>query len=183
MNKYIIASLSIVIAGFIIFIVGLILSNFILSITGGVMIILPILILKIGEYKEKRKSLLEYMENKDKSLLPLPKTNLKKRLNDKRIMSMLMSLFITAIIFAFITILLKNYVLGVSDIDLDKAIKDGCAKLNMGGTCITDPSKIIVPYDVNKDGIKGGVDDTLTNLLKMYNCTDSCIRKRCGCPA
>ena len=179
MNKYVIISLSIVVLGFIILTVGLVFSNIILNALGCVMIILPILILKIKDYGTKRKSILEYMENKDKSILPLPKTKIRK----KEIISSIMSLFITIIVIAFISIALKNYFFKLSDIDIKKAESDGCAKLSMGGTCITEPSKIYVPYDVNKDGIVGGIGDSLEDLLRTYyNCTGSCVRKRCGCP-
>jgi L-lactate permease len=180
MDKYEIALISVTVLGFVIFVTGLALSNYILSEVGGAMIVLIIVVFKLEQFESRRKSLLESMENKDQSILPQLKAKIKKR----EIIPMIMSVLITAIIIGFMYIMLDNYFLKISQIDVNGAVKDGCAKLNMGGTCITDPAKIIVPYDVNKDGTVGGNGDTFTNLLKNYfNCTGACVRKRCGCPS
>lgn len=182
MNKDIIIVLSIIILGFIVTAIGFAFSILILNLVGIVIIVLPFLFLKLKDFGTRRKSLLEEMENKDKTVLPLPKTNIKLRLQNKKIISAIMSMFVTVIIIAFVYIMLKNYFFELSDIDLEKAVNDGCSKLKMGGNCIIEPSRIVIPYDVNKDGVKGGVGDDLENLLEKYNCTDVCIRKRCGCP-
>lgn len=179
MDKYKIITISMIVIGFVLFVAGIAISSSLLSEIAGGIIVIAIIIFKVGDYEEKRNSLLENMENKDKSILPQIKANIRK----KEIIPTIMSIIIVVIIIAFLSVMLKAFFFNLGDIDIEKAVKDGCAKLNMGGTCITDSSTIIVPFDVNKDGTAGGINDTFSNLMNdYYNCTGSCVRKRCGCP-
>lgn len=168
------------VAGFILFTLGILEGDLILSATGGVIAIMVPLILKLKQYQVKRKSILDYAENKDESILPLKRTTLRK---DDNKVKVLMMIFIALITLGFTTILMKNYIFEPNYFSLQKAVNDGCTELNMKGNCNKDPSEIMVPLDVNKDGTAGGSGDTLSNLFeKYYNCTGSCVRKRCGCP-
>jgi len=179
MEKYKIITIFMLFLGFVLFVSAIALSSSLLTEIGGAMIVVAVIVFKIGDYEEKKSLLLESMENKDKSILPQIKTIIRK----KEIIPTIMSVIIVIIILAFLSVMLDAYFFKMGEIDIDKAVKDGCAKLNMGGTCITDPSKIIVPYDVNKDGTTGGINDTFTNLMRDYfNCTGSCVMKHCGCP-
>ncbi|MFH1228807.1 MAG: hypothetical protein V1678_00085 [Candidatus Aenigmatarchaeota archaeon] len=177
MEKYETASLALFVLSFVLFVAGLATSNVLLSGISGVIVIFGILLFKLGQYEDKRGSFLDKIENKDKALLPLFKAQIKK----KEIITSILSLVIVVVIMAFVAIMLNRYFFKMSDISLEDAIGDGCAKLNMGDTCITDPVKIIVPYDVNGDGKAGGDGDTFSNLMKTQNCTGNCILKRCGC--
>jgi hypothetical protein len=178
MEKYGIVAIASLVLSFVLFIAGLATSNVMLGGVGGIFIIFAAIIFKIGQYEEKRSSLLQRMENKDHALLPLFKATVKKR----EVASTILSITVLVIIIAFLIVMLNSYFFKMSNIDLDKAIKDGCAKLNMGDTCITEPAKIIVPYDVNGDGRAGGDGDTFSSLMAAQNCTGSCVMKRCGCP-
>ena len=179
MEQYKIITIFMLVLGFVLFVSGIAISNSLLTEGGGAMVVIAVIVFKIGGYEEKKSLLLESMENKDKSILPQIKTIIRK----KEIIPTIMSVIIVIIIMAFLSVMLDAYFFNIGEIDINKAVKDGCAKLNMGETCITDPSKIIVPYDVNKDGTTGGINDTFTNLMKdYYNCTGSCVMKRCGCP-
>lgn len=179
MNKYTIIMIFAFIAGFILFTLGILLGDLILCATGGSIAILVPLILKLKETQVKKSSVLDYIQTKDESLLPLKKSVLKKEDNKIKV---LMMLFIALIALGFTTILMKNYIFEPNYFTLQQAANDGCTKLNMQGGCKTDPSQIAVSLDVNKDGIVGGVNDTLASLFeKYYNCTDSCVKKRCGC--
>jgi len=71
---------------------------------------------------------------------------------------------------------------GSSYLDIQSAISEGCEKLEPKKLCRNDPSKIIVTFDVNKDGIVGGEGDTFSALMEAQNCTAQCIKVRCGCP-
>jgi hypothetical protein len=179
MEKYKIITISMLVLGFVLFVSGISISSSLLTEIAGAIIVIAVIAFKIGDYEEKKSLLLESMENKDKSMLPQVKTIIRK----KEIIPTIMSVIIVIIILAFLSVMLEAYFFKMGEIDIEKAVKDGCAKLNMGDTCITDPSKIIVPYDVNKDGTTGGINDTFSNLMRdYYNCTGSCIMKHCGCP-
>ncbi len=71
---------------------------------------------------------------------------------------------------------------GGSYLDIQSAINDGCNQLEPKKFCRKDPSTIIVNFDVNKDGVVGGQEDTLSALLETQGCVGDCIRVRCGCP-
>ena len=179
MEKYKIITFFMLFLGFVLFVSGISISSSLLTEVGGAAIVVAVIVFKIGDYEEKKSLLLESMENKDKSILPQVKTIIRK----KEIIPTIMSIIIVIIILAFLSVMLEAYFFKMGEVDVEKAVRDGCAKLNMGETCITDPTKIIIPYDVNKDGITGGINDTFTNLMReYYNCTGSCIMKRCGCP-
>lgn len=179
MDKYKAIIVSVITISFILFAVGIAISySLLIEITGAIIVIL-IIILRLKDYKKKEKTFLENIENKDQSILPQIRTIMRKR----EIIPTIISIMIVLVVMTLLFIMLKFYLFSESNIDIDKAVKDGCAKLNMGEICITDPSKIIVPYDVNKDGIAGGINDTFSNLMNdYYNCTGACIKKRCGCP-
>jgi uncharacterized membrane protein YiaA len=180
MNRYTIAMILAFIAGFIVFIFGMLYGDLIICATGGLIAILVPLIFKLRQYQEKRKSILDYAENKDESLLPLKRTPLRR--DDNKIKALMM-IFIGLIALGFTSILMKNYIFEPTYFTLQKAVNDGCTELNMKENCNKDPSEIMVPLDVNKDGTVGGPSDTLSNLFeKYYNCTGSCVKKRCGCP-
>jgi hypothetical protein len=170
-------SLAMVALGFIVFTLGLFLSMGILNWIGGAMITIPVVVLLVKGYEERNSSLLDNMENKDRSVLPTYKANIRR----KEILPAIMSLLLIIVVVAALGIMLKTFFFQLSDIDVDRAIKDGCAKVNMGGSCITAPSSIIIPYDVNNDGVKGGTGDTFLSLMESQNCSESCIMKRCGC--
>jgi len=179
MNKYTIIMISAFVAGFIVFTLGILGGDLTLCATGGVIVIMVPLILKLKQYQVKRKSILDYNENKDESLLPLKRTSLRR--DDNKIKALMM-IFIGLVALGFTSILMKNYIFEPNYFALQKAVNDGCTELNMRGACNKDPSQIMVTLDVNKDGIAGGPGDTLSNLFeKYYNCTGSCVRKRCGC--
>jgi len=182
MNKDIIITVILIIiitAGLIVFTIGVISGDSILSVMGGVMVILPPLILKLRGFKRKRKSVIYYMEDRDKTILPLKRTSVKKKEFNLR---PLILIFIAVIAVGLTMILMRRYVFKPTYITFGAAVNDGCAILNMGG-CKKNPSEIIVNYDVNKDGIIGGIGDNLSDLLEGYgNCTGNCIRIRCGCP-
>jgi hypothetical protein len=175
MNK--IAILSLIVLGFIIFIIGIILGDVRLNAVGFIIIILTVFYVFLKEKEVKKKSILYYIENKDESVLPLSKSNIKKK---EIKISLFLTLFISIVAFALAWNMLSNYLFAPSPLSIENIINKGCTEL-VRGTCDKDPSTIVVPYDVNKDGIVGGINDTLSNLLKMSNCTDACIKRRCGC--
>ena len=187
MNRDIIITIIIVLAGFVIFTIGIVSGDLIWNIIGGIIIVLPPIILKLKDFKKKRKSLIHYIESEDEPILSSKKTRVSFEIKEK--IKKLRKFFEKAIIMIFIagiaiglaSILMTKYVFKPTYITSEAAVSNGCAILNMGG-CKKDPSEIIVNYDVNGDGKIGGVDDNLSNLLEIYNCTGNCIKRRCGCP-
>ena len=167
------------VAGFVIFTLGILSGDLTLCATGGLIVILIPTILKLKQYQAKKSSVLDYVENKDESILPLRRTILSRENNKVKA---LMMIFIALISLGFTSILMKNYIFEPSYFTLQNAVNDGCKVLNIQGVCKADPSQILVQLDVNKDGAVGGVNDTLANLFeKYYNCTGSCVKTRCGC--
>jgi len=185
MNKDTTITIIIILVGFIIFTIGIVLGDLSWNVIGGLIIFLPPIILEIKK-KRDRKSLIHYMEREDESILSSSKPRIRFEIKEtlKKIRRFLekaiIMVFIAGITLGLATILMTKYVFQPTHITSETAIIDGCSKLNRG-RCENDPSNIIVNYDVNGNGITGEVEDNLLNLLKMYNCTGDCIKKRCGC--
>jgi hypothetical protein len=185
MKRDTLITIIIIIAGFIIFTIGIVLGDLIWNVIGVMIIVLPPIILNIKKKKD-RKSLIHYMEEEDESILSSKKTRVRFEIKEK--LKKLRSFFEKAIIMIFIagialglaSILMTRYVFKPTHLTSETAIIEACSIYNRGG-CKKDPSEIIINYDVNGDGIIGGVNDSLSNLLELYNCTDNCIKRRCGC--
>ena len=166
--------------GLIICIIGIILSNLILIVIGPVIAILLFIFPYIKISKEKKKKLF-IPEDEYETILSVKSKRWKRR---SKILGYFMAIIFGLIVFSIIWFFVGRYLSKPSSIPLsmENIINDGCRKLNPGtGHCEKDPSTIIVDYDVNEDGIIGGVDDTLSNLLEKQDCTGDCIKQRCGC--
>lgn len=179
MDRYTIIMIFAFVAGFALFTLGILAGDLTLCAMGGAIAIFVPLIFKLRQEQSKKKSMLYYVENKNESIFPLKKTIIRR---DESKIKGLMVLFVGLIALGFTSILMKNYIFEPNYFTLQKVVNEGCTQLNMQGGCKTDPSQILVQLDVNKDGTTGGVNDTLANLFeKYYNCTGSCLKKRCGC--
>lgn len=185
MKKDTAITIIIILAGFVIFSIGIVSGDFVWSVIGGIIIILPPIILNIKRKREK-KSFIHYVETEDKPILSSRKTREEFEIKEywKRIRKFFektfIMIFIAGVALGLASIMMTKYVFEPSHVTLESALINGCAILNSGG-CNKDPSEIIVNYDVNGDGIIGGIDDNLSNILERYNCTGVCIKRRCGC--
>jgi multisubunit Na+/H+ antiporter MnhB subunit len=177
-KKFIIISI-IVILGLIIFTAGMITGDIRFVATGFATIALPIFYLFIKSLEIKQKSAFELNENKDIALLPITRAILRKRgVKVSFLFAIIGALIIVIISWNF----LSNSLFSTTPISVESIINKACAKMDPKTGCKNDPTTIIVPYDANNDGVQGGVNDTLTNLLKKYDCEGDCIKKRCSCP-
>jgi len=168
---------SIVLLGLIVFVISMISGDVRFGIIGIIMIILPSLYWYFkGEKKEK--AVLIFPERKYESILSSSKSLSKK----KNIIRVFMTIFIAGIIMGFLWMWLKNSFSSPSPLSLGGIINSACIELDPRTGCKKNPSQIKVDYDVNGDGVKDGVNDTLSNLLEKYDCSGDCIKRRCGCP-
>lgn len=177
MKKFII--ISIIYLGFMVFAAGVILGDVRFVATGFLIIALTIFYLFIKGLEIKQKSAFELDENKDRALLPITRAILRKK-------SVKVS-FLFAIIGAMIIMIISwnflyNSLFSTSPISVESIINKACMKMDPNSGCKIDPLTITVPYDANGDGVQGGVNDTLTTILKKYDCEGDCIKKRCSCP-
>jgi hypothetical protein len=185
MKKDTIAVIVVIALGIVIFLIGLILNEIIWCIIGGVVAVLPPVALKI-ERKRERKSLLHLIENENRPILSTKKTqkDFEEKERWKKIRHFIEKIIIMALVAAaaagLVIIMVQRFISKPTYISVETAIVEGCAIMNRVN-CKTDPSLIIVKYDVNDDGITGGENDTLKSLLEMYNCTGNCIKIRCSC--
>lgn len=177
-NKIIIAIA--VSVGLIICIAGVLLNSFILIIVGPIIAVLLFIIPYIKVSKDEKKKMF-IPEDKYETILSVKSKHWKRK---SKIISYFMAIGFGAIVFIIIYFFIGRYLSKPSSIplSLENTINDGCRKLNPGtGVCEKDPSTIIVNYDVNEDGVKGGDGDTLSKLLESQNCTGDCIKQRCNC--
>jgi hypothetical protein len=185
MKKGTIAIIVIIVLGFAIFLIGILINELIWNIIGGLVVILPPIVLKIKR-KRDRKSLIHYIENENRPILSTKKTH--KEFEEKEfwkkarqfIEKIIIMSLVAAAAAGLVIIMMQRFVLKPTYLSVETAISEGCAMLNRGG-CKMDPSEITVNYDVNGDEITGGVNDTLSGLLELYNCTGDCIKMRCSC--
>ena len=165
---------SLVILGLFIFLFGLLTLNLIYSFVGFILAMLAILYKFLKEEKNQEPMFfLTETKEKDKSVFI---SKLKKR---RISLSFFATLFIGVVIFIIAWSFSSNYLSPSSPLSIENIINSGCMELGSG--CNKDPSEIIVDYDVDGDGIKGGANDTFANLLGKQNCKDDCIKRRCGC--
>ncbi len=166
--------------GLIILIAGVILNNITLIFAGPIISVLLFIFSYIKISKEKRDRM--FIPRNEYETILSSRTKKDKKRIQKRFISLFMSITIVLIVFWIIWFFLSSYLYAPSPLATENIINDGCRELNPGtGKCEKDPSEIIVNFDVNEDGIVGGVNDTLSNLLKKDDCTGTCIRERCGC--
>ena len=178
MNKFIV--LIGVLSGLLVFVLGMALNNITINLTGFVIVTITLFYKLIKDFVRKEKSAFDYIENKDEYILPLKVTVLKKRqVKISQIIIFIISL--TVFLLAWNIITEKTIFTPSSPLYIESVINQGCTEMRPNG-CKEDPSKIIVQYDVNRDGVIGGANDTLASLLEKQNCTDTCLKKRCSCP-
>ena len=100
---------------------------------------------------------------------------------NKSLLSYVLLIVLGLAILIIIYISMKTYLYTPSSLSLENVINEGCRRFNTdNGLCQSDPDKIIINYDVNKDGTVGGVNDTLSKVLGQ-DCDVTCVKKRCGC--
>jgi len=160
-----------VIFGIILIVAGLMQGNILWVIFGSFMIFLAYFVYE----RNKKKSFFEYYyrgrEEKVKKIPP-------KKIKIKFILLSLLSF----IVFIALWNLVTNLFSDKSLLNLQIAINEGCKELDPKTFCKKDPSKIIIPYDVNGDGIVGGVNDSLSAVFEKRGCVGECVKKSCGCP-
>jgi len=185
MKKSMIIVIILIAVGLAIIISGILLGEFLVCIIGGIVIALSPLALEVKKRKD-RKSLMEYMEKDERPILSTRKEvgEIEEEERWKKLKQFFEKITIMVIVAAgalgLVVIMLQNYFLNPTYMSIETAITEGCSILHRSG-CKADPSEIIIDYDVNGDDIIGGVNDTLSNLLGIYNCTGSCIKRRCAC--
>ena len=185
MKKDAVVVLITIVIGSVIFAMGILLNDLIWNIIGGLLIVLSPILMNIKR-KGDRKSLLDLIEKEDRPILSTRKTRQEFDEEEfwKKTKQYLEKIFILLIIaglaLGLVVIMLQRFILQPSYLSSEAAVNDGCALFNRGG-CKGDPSEIIVNFDVNGDQVTGGTNDTLSNLLELYNCTGDCIKRRCGC--
>ena len=171
--------------GIAIFLIGLLMNEIVWCTTGGIVAVLPPVVLKI-ERKRERSSLIHLIENENRPILSTKKSQ--KDVEEKErwqkikhfIERIIMMSIIAAAAAGFVLIMVQRFVSEPTYLSAETAISEGCAIMNRVN-CKTDPSGITVNYDVNDDDIVGGENDTLSGLLELYNCTGDCIKTRCSC--
>jgi len=172
--------LTLVLVGLVTFAIGMLINNLTVNIAGFLIVTVTLFYKLIKDMVRKEKSAFEYMENKDKSILPLPKATLKRRgVRISHIIAFVIS--VTVFMLAWNLMTEKTIFNPSSPLYLESVINKGCVEFRPNG-CNSDPSKVTVEYDVNRDGIIGGVNDSLSGLLANYNCTGDCLKRRCSCP-
>jgi len=169
---------SIVLLGLLIFVISLVSGDVGLGVISVIMIILPPLYLYL-KGKGKEKPVLIYPESKYEPILSSSRPIKEKK---KNLITLIMTIFISVVVLGFSWMWLKNSLSTPSPLSLGGVINSACIELDPRSGCKKDPSIITVLYDVDEDGIIGGVNDTLSNLLEKYGCTGDCIKRRCGCP-
>jgi hypothetical protein len=174
-----IIAFSIVVIGLLTLANGMIIGDLTWVIAGFVMIFFPVLFKYASQKEKEEKTVFDLNENKDKFLLNLPKTIIRKK--DVKL-SLILTLFFALIAFVLSWNFLIKYLFSPTSISLENAISNGCIILDPRSGCNKNPDNIIVSYDVNSNGVVGDANDTLSNLLVKYNCTGDCIKKRCSCP-
>jgi len=185
MKKDTVAVIAIIVLGFAIFLMGLIINEMVWNIIGGLVIILPPIVLKIKR-KRDRKSLIHYIENENRPILSTKKTHqdFEEKEYWKKARQFIEKIIIMSLVAAaaagLVILMMQRFIFKPTYLSSETAISEGCAILNRGG-CKMDPSEITVNYDVNGDEVTGGDNDTLSGLLGLYNCTGDCIKMRCSC--
>jgi len=172
-------ALFLVIAGLLILVNGMITGSLIWIIVGFVMVFFPVFLKNIGQSEKQEKTVFDLNVNKDKVVLNLPKTVVRKK--DIKL-SLILTLLVAMVAFALSWNFLIGYLFAPTPLSFESAVSGGCAELDPRSGCSKDPNSIIVRYDVNSNGIIGDANDTLKSLLAKYNCTDTCLYRRCGCP-
>ncbi len=175
MKKNILIAIWLLIIGLITFILGINSSEMLLEIIGAILIILSTFFIYVELTKEKEETVIIFPEEGYKPIL-----STKRKAKKKIRILFFMSLLVGTIIVIILGNLINTYGFSHPYLSLQDAVNRGCVELSKRGC--KDPSSIIVLYDVNNDGIIGGKEDTLTNLLAKYNCTGDCVLLRCGCP-
>lgn len=169
--------LSIIIVSMAAFVAGIFFNNILLIVLGGVVSMMVFLYFYLKLRKEKER--FDLPQEKYETVLSM-KTKKSFKIS-KGLLTYVLVIVLGIAILIIIYISMKTYLYTPSSLSLENIINEGCRKLNTGsGLCDGDPDKITLNYDVNKDGIVGGVNDTLTNILGS-NCDVLCVKKRCGC--
>jgi len=165
------------IIGLVVLVLGV--DDIILGSLGFAMIILPFFYLLKDFFKKKEKIVSIVPEEERESILSSKPGKLRKK---TKIMTIMFAAF--AILFFLISLYLINkYVISSSYLELEAAINHGCEELDPRTGCQKDPSKIIIPFDVDGDGVRGDENDTLEKILEIhYNCVGECVKRRCACP-
>jgi L-lactate permease len=169
--------LFIIIASMAAFVAGIFFNNILLIVLGGFISMMVFLYFYLKLRKEKEK--FEIPEDKYETVLSMKsKKSFKVR---KSFLGYILVIVIGIAVFIIIYGGLKKYLYTPSSLSIENVINEGCRQLNTGtGVCDKDPKNITLNYDVNKDGISGGVNDTLSNILGP-SCDIKCIKSRCGC--
>lgn len=159
------------------FVAGIFLNNILLIVLGGGISMMVFLYFYLKLRKDKEK--FDLPQQKYETVLTVKeKKTFKIR---KSLLGYVLVIVLGMAVLITIYISMKAYLYTPSSLSLENVINEGCGKLNTGnGLCEGDPNYIIVNYDANKDGIVGGINDTLANALGP-NCDTNCIKKRCGC--
>ena len=174
-----------IITGISIAITGILVQEFLICIVGGLLIALSPIFLEIKK-KTSGKSIIDYIEKPDRPILSTRKDagEFEEEERWKKLKQFFEKIIIMVIVAAgalgLVVVMMQNYFLKPTYISTETAITEGCSILHRTG-CKANPSDIIINYDVNGDDVIGGVNDTLSNLLEIYNCTGSCIKTRCAC--
>lgn len=173
----IVVYLSVIIVSMAAFVGGIFFNNILLIVLGGFISMMVFLYFYLKLRKEKEK--FEIPEDKYETVLSVKsKRPFKVR---KSFIGYFIAIVFAILVFSLIYVFLKNYLYTPSSLSLENVINEGCRKLNTGnGLCESNPNNITVDYDVNKDGIVGGVNDTLSNILGT-SCDSLCVKRRCGC--
>jgi hypothetical protein len=168
--------ISIIIASIAAFVTGIMFNSILLIVPGGVVSIIVFLYFLLKLRKEKES--FDIPEDKYETVLSPIKKPFKIR---KSILGYVTVIALGIVVLGISYTSMEKYLFKPSSLSIENMINDGCKKLNMDyGVCERDPSNITVNYDVNNDGIVGGVNDTLSNLLGP-SCDTPCIKRRCGC--
>jgi cell division protein FtsL len=169
--------LSVIIASMVVFVSGILFNEIWFIVLGGVVSIIVFLYFYLKLRKERER--FDIPEDKYETVLSMrSKKSFKVR---KSLIGYILVIVLGIAILIIIYISMKTYLYTPSSLSIENMINEGCRKLNTGnGLCESDPNNITVNYDVNKDGIIGGVNDTLSNIL-VPNCDAMCVKRRCGC--
>jgi len=169
--------LSIIIVSMAAFVAGIFFNNILLIVLGGVISMMVFLYFYLKLRKEKER--FDLPQEKYETVLSMKsKKSFKIR---KSFLTYILVIVLGIAVLIIIYISMKTYLYTPSSLSLENVINEGCRKLNTGnGLCEKDPNNITINYDVNKDGIVGGVNDTLSNILGP-NCDAMCVKRRCGC--